>query len=84
MCLAVPMTIISINGTRAIAEAYGVRRAVDITMVPDVRIDDKVIIHAGFVLERLNPDEAREIEAAWDEYKKIMDDEGGPGKGPHG
>ncbi len=75
MCLAIPMRIIRIEGNKAIAEAYGVERRVDISMAPDCRIDDRVIIHAGFVIERLDPESAREIEATWDEYKKLLDED---------
>lgn len=75
MCLAIPMRIIRIEGNKAIAEAYGVERQVDISMTPDCRIDDRVIIHAGFVIERLDPESAREIEATWDEYKKLLDED---------
>lgn len=69
------MRIIRIEGNKAIAEAYGVERQVDISMTPDCRIDDRVIIHAGFVIERLDPESAREIEATWDEYKKLLDED---------
>lgn len=75
MCLAIPMKIIEISGMKAVAEAYGVQRHVDITMVPELKINDKVIIHAGFVIERLDPEAAKEIEATWDEYNKVMDEE---------
>jgi hydrogenase expression/formation protein HypC len=69
------MRIIKIDGHRAVAEAYGVEKQVDITMTPDVRIDDKVIVHAGFVIEKLDPEAARDIEETWDEYMKILDGE---------
>ncbi|TAL37401.1 MAG: HypC/HybG/HupF family hydrogenase formation chaperone [Spirochaetes bacterium] len=75
MCLAIPMEIIEISGRKATARAYGVTRQVDITMTPDVTLGDKVIIHAGFVIEKLDPEAALEIEAAWDEYNTIMDEE---------
>jgi hydrogenase expression/formation protein HypC len=75
MCLAIPMTISSIEGNKAIATAFGVEKKVDITMVPEVKISDKVIIHAGFVIEILDPEAAREIEETWDEYNRLMDEE---------
>jgi hydrogenase expression/formation protein HypC len=76
MCLAIPMEIIEINGRKATARAYGVDRQVDITMTPDVAPGDKVIIHAGFVIEKLDPQAAREIEEAWSQYNAVMDGEG--------
>ncbi len=75
MCLAIPMKIIKLDGTKAVAEAYGVQKQVDITMAPDTQIGDKVIIHAGFVIERLDPEAAREIEETWDDYIRIMDED---------
>jgi hydrogenase expression/formation protein HypC len=80
MCLAIPMTVKSIEGTRALAEAYGVEKYVDIAMTPDVAVGDKVIIHAGFVIEKLDPESAREIEAAWDEYHRAMNDDAAAGR----
>ena len=49
-------------------------------MTPDVAVGDKVIIHAGFVIEKLDPESAREIEAAWDEYHRVMNDDGAAGR----
>ncbi|HNW27832.1 MAG TPA: HypC/HybG/HupF family hydrogenase formation chaperone [Spirochaetota bacterium] len=75
MCLAVPMTITKIEGTRAVAEARGVETMVDISLMPDVKINDKVIVHAGFIIERLDENEAREIDKVWDQYLEQLDKE---------
>ncbi len=75
MCLAVPMTIIKIEGTRAVAESRGVETAVDISLLPDVKINDKVLVHAGFIIERLDDNEAREIDKIWDQYLEQLDKE---------
>lgn len=73
MCLAVPMTITKIEGGRAVAEARGVETLVDISLVPDLKINDRVIVHAGFVIERLDEQAAREIDEVWDKYLAEMD-----------
>ncbi len=73
MCLAIPMTIIKIEGHRAVAEARGVEAEVDISLMPEVTIGDRVIIHAGFAIERLDEEAAREIEKVWDELLKSED-----------
>ncbi|HQO01551.1 MAG TPA: HypC/HybG/HupF family hydrogenase formation chaperone [Spirochaetota bacterium] len=67
MCLAIPMKIIKINGIRAIAENRGVEQEVNISLVPDIQTGEKVLIHAGFVIERIDEETAREIEEIWDE-----------------
>ncbi len=73
MCLAVPMRVIKIEGNKATVETRGVETVVDITMYPDLQLEDKVIVHAGFVIERLDPEAAREIEEAWGEYDKALE-----------
>lgn len=73
MCLAVPMTITKIEGTRAVAESRGVETAVDISLMPDVKKGDRVIVHAGFIIERLDENEAAEIDKVWDQYLEQLD-----------
>jgi hydrogenase expression/formation protein HypC len=75
MCLAVPMTITKIEGTRAVAEARGIETAVDISLMPEIRKGDKVIVHAGFIIEKLDENEAREIDKVWDQYLEELDKE---------
>ena len=73
MCLAIPMTIKKIEGNYATAEANGVGTTVNCAMMPEIKIGDKVLVHAGFIIEKLNPAEARDIEAAWEEYYRILE-----------
>ncbi len=73
MCLAVPMRIIKIEGNTAVAEVKGVETTVNISLVPDLQLDDKVIIHAGFVIEKLEPEEADAIEKIWREYEEMIE-----------
>ena len=75
MCLAVPMTITRIEGSRAVAEARGVETAVDISLMPDIRKGDRVIVHAGFIIEKLDEEAAREIDQVWDKYLEQLDSE---------
>lgn len=72
MCLAIPMTIIRMEEHRAVAFANGVETLVDISLAPDLKLNDKVLVHAGFVIEKLDPEEAKEIEKVWDEYNAVM------------
>jgi len=53
----------------------GVEKIVDIALSPAIKINDKVIVHAGFVIEVLDPEAAREIEATWEEYTTLMEKE---------
>ncbi|HOD16103.1 MAG TPA: HypC/HybG/HupF family hydrogenase formation chaperone [Spirochaetota bacterium] len=75
MCLAVPMTITKIEGSRAVAESRGVETVVDISLMPEIRKGDRVIVHAGFIIEKLDENEAREIDRVWDKYLEELDKE---------
>jgi hydrogenase expression/formation protein HypC len=43
-----------------VADFDGSRQAVDLSLVSDPRVGDFVIVHAGFAIERLDPEEADE------------------------
>ncbi len=72
MCLAVPMRVKKIDGDMAIVEDKGVETEVNISVAPDLKVDDKVLIHAGFVIEKLDEEAAKDIEDAWDIYNKTL------------
>ena len=60
MCVGVPMQVVSIDGSDAVAEIDGVRRQASLMLMADeVRVGDFVIVHAGFAIARLDEEEAR-------------------------
>lgn len=59
MCLAVPMQIKEIpEPRRGICDLDGSTQVVDISLIENPSVGDYVIIHAGFAIERLDPQEA--------------------------
>ncbi len=59
MCLAVPARVVELQDDDiAIVDLGGVRKEVCTTLVTDVRVGDYLIIHVGFALTRLDPEEA--------------------------
>ena len=72
MCLAIPMTIIKIEKDYATATANGIETLVNYAMAPDIKLNDKVLVHAGFIIEKLDEEQAREIEETWTEYFDII------------
>ncbi|MDD4183564.1 MAG: HypC/HybG/HupF family hydrogenase formation chaperone [Candidatus Omnitrophica bacterium] len=69
MCLAYPMKIIEINGNHASVEADGIKRDVNIEFLKNSRIGDFVMVHAGFAIEKFNPDKVKDILEGFKEYK---------------
>ena len=72
MCLAIPAKVIKINENIAEIESLGVIKEVDITLVPDAKIGDYVIVHAGFALQIIDKKEASITEGYWKEYLEIQ------------
>ena len=61
MCLAVPGEVISIDANaRATVDMLGARREVSLRLVPDAQVGDYVLVHAGFGIQVIDPQEARE------------------------
>ncbi len=60
MCLAIPGKILSLDADLATVEVSGVRREVNVALLPDLEVGDWILIHVGFALSRLNEEEARQ------------------------
>lgn len=72
MCLAIPLKISEINGKEAIGEAMGMKRNMRLDFIPEPKIGDYVIVHAGFAIERLPEKQALEDLEAWEEVKDVL------------
>lgn len=62
MCLGVVGRIDEIDGDMATAEIMGVRREISIVLVPEIKVNDYVMIHAGFAINQMDEKDARETE----------------------
>lgn len=60
MCLAIPMKITKIDGLTATGEAGGILQDIRIDFLEDVKSGDYVMVHAGFAIEQLSEQQARE------------------------
>jgi len=78
MCLGIPMQIKSIDGFIANCEAKGVHRDVSLFMLQDeeFQIDDYVVVHVGYAIQKITPREAR---TAWELYDQMLAGESGEG-----
>lgn len=59
MCLAIPARVAALLGDdQALIDLDGVRKEISIALVDDVCVGDYVVVHVGYALGRLDPDEA--------------------------
>ncbi len=72
MCLAVPLKLIEIDGKNAVGESMGMQRKLRVDFIPEPKIGDYVIVHAGFAIERLPEEQALEEIAAWEEIRDVL------------
>ena len=70
MCLAVPMKVTEIVDSTAICEVDGVRRQGSLMMLDDVAVGDYVLLHAGFAIEKIDPDEAQKT---LEVFREVLD-----------
>jgi hydrogenase expression/formation protein HypC len=59
MCLAVPMVLVKRDGDFGTVEVDGVQREVSLQLEPDAALGDYVLVHAGYAIGRVDPEEAR-------------------------
>ena len=72
MCLAIPLKLIEIYGKNAVGESMGMRRNLRVDFIPEPKIGDYVIVHAGFAIERLPEKQALEDIEAWEEVRDVL------------
>lgn len=59
MCLAIPAQVVELlPDDQALIDLGGVRKEVSLALVSDVVVGDYVIVHVGYALNKLDPDEA--------------------------
>ena len=59
MCLALPVKVIELGASdTAIVDLGGVRKEISLALLDEVNIGDYVILHVGYALSKLDPEEA--------------------------
>ena len=61
MCLAIPAQVVELrDGDNAVVDLAGVRKEISLSLVEGVAVGDYVIVHVGFALNKLDPEEAEQ------------------------
>ena len=66
MCLAIPGRVVEITGgegfdKKAVLDYDGVRQEASLAYLPETQIGDYLLVHVGFALTRLDPEEAERV-----------------------
>jgi hydrogenase expression/formation protein HypC len=60
MCYAIPAKILQIEEDTALVDYGGILKKINICLIQPVKVNDYVLIHAGFAIEKLEKHSAKE------------------------
>lgn len=60
MCLGIPMRVKKIKGDFAEVEVGRLTRTINIQLLPHLQTGDYAIVHAGFAIQKLDPERAKD------------------------
>jgi hydrogenase expression/formation protein HypC len=76
MCLALPVKVIELGigpaGDFAIVDLGGVKKEISLALLDGVQVGDYVILHVGYALSRLDPEEAAKTLALFSQMQDAM------------
>ncbi len=70
MCLAIPARIVELEKDNAVVDAMGNRWKAKTTLLPEAKLGDLVLIHAGFAISLVDEEDAKET---WQLLAEIAD-----------
>ncbi|MCD4724494.1 MAG: HypC/HybG/HupF family hydrogenase formation chaperone [Bacteroidales bacterium] len=78
MCLSIPAKIESIEDNMAMVSVGGVTYKASLQLLDDVSVGDFILLHTGFAIQKISPEEAEEtlkIFSEFDDLNKLLDEE---------
>ena len=71
MCLAVPALVLSIDGDFAQVDFGDASKKVCVTLLPELKVGEYVIVHTGYAIEKMKADEAKKTLALFEEMAQM-------------
>ncbi len=75
MCLAIPARIIELDGDKAVVDAMGNCFNAKTTLLPEAKLGDLVLVHAGFAISLVDEEEGKRTWQLISEINEFMDTE---------
>jgi hydrogenase expression/formation protein HypC len=73
MCLAIPARVVELrSGDTALVDLGGIRKEISLALVPEAQVGDYVIIHVGYALGLIDPEEAQRTLDMFDELNRTQ------------
>jgi hydrogenase expression/formation protein HypC len=77
MCQAIPRKVLQIDGERAEVLYDGAPQWVAVRGIPDLAVDEYVVVYAGQALERMEVEEAEDILRFQEELERMLEEAAG-------
>jgi hydrogenase expression/formation protein HypC len=74
MCLAIPARVVAVKGDTATVDFGGVTRSISIALLESVAVDDYVIVHTGYAIQKMDRKEAEKTLELWREILSSPED----------
>ena len=76
MCLGIPGRVIQVEPLTALVDIWGVKKRVRLEIVDEVvKPGDYVLIHVGFAIRRIPPEQVQETLALYDQLIRAADED---------
>ena len=60
MCLSIPAKVEEIKGNEAVVSLSGNKIRASLDLLDNIQVGDYVLVHAGYAIQKLDEDEARQ------------------------
>ena len=71
MCLSIPAKVESIENEMAIVSVGGAKYNASLQMIDDVQVGDYILMHTGFAIQKLSPEDAAESIKVFEEFEEL-------------
>ncbi len=71
MCLSIPAKVERIDGEMALVSVGGTKYNASLQMIENIEVGDYILMHTGFAIQKLEPEEAHESIRVFQEYQEL-------------
>ncbi len=71
MCLSIPARVDSIEDDMAMVSVGGVNYRASLQLLDDVAVGDYILLHTGFAIQKIGPEEAEETLRVFGEFEEL-------------
>jgi len=71
MCLSIPAKVESIENDMAVVSVGGTKYNASLQMIDDVDVGDYILMHTGFAIQKLSPEDAAESIKVFEEFEDL-------------